>query len=99
MSAHLAEADLADYRADRVPGGKRDGRFRCRVDLLGPLHGEGLVLAGRDRPQGATVHAKEADRARVDNTSLTSRAMMDNPECGILTRGCPRPRAICDYIT
>jgi cardiolipin synthase A/B len=55
------------------------------------------------RPPGAALHAKvivvDDQVALVGSANLTSRAMEDNLECGILLRGGPHPRAIRDHIT
>jgi cardiolipin synthase A/B len=54
------------------------------------------------RPQGAALHAKiivvDHCIALVGSANLTSRAMDTNLECGILIRGGPHPRAICDHV-
>jgi phosphatidylserine/phosphatidylglycerophosphate/cardiolipin synthase-like enzyme len=55
------------------------------------------------RPHGSSLHAKIIvvdDRvALVGSANLTSRAMEDNLECGILLRGGPHPHAIRNHIT
>jgi phosphatidylserine/phosphatidylglycerophosphate/cardiolipin synthase-like enzyme len=55
------------------------------------------------RPPHTSLHAKIIvvdDRvALVGSANLTSRAMEDNLECGILIDGGPQPRAIRDHIT
>jgi phosphatidylserine/phosphatidylglycerophosphate/cardiolipin synthase-like enzyme len=54
------------------------------------------------RPPGASLHAKiivvDDSVALVGSANLTSRAMEDNLECGILIRGGPQPRAIRDHV-
>lgn len=56
-----------------------------------------------ERPPHTSLHAKIIvvdDRvALVGSANLTSRAMEDNLECGILIHGGPQPRAIRDHIT
>jgi phosphatidylserine/phosphatidylglycerophosphate/cardiolipin synthase-like enzyme len=56
-----------------------------------------------ERPPHTSLHAKIIvvdDRiALVGSANLTSRAMEDNLECGILIQGGPQPRAIRDHIT
>jgi phosphatidylserine/phosphatidylglycerophosphate/cardiolipin synthase-like enzyme len=55
------------------------------------------------RPPGASLHAKvivvDDQVALVGSANLTSRAMEDNLECGILIHGGPHPKAIRDHIT
>jgi phosphatidylserine/phosphatidylglycerophosphate/cardiolipin synthase-like enzyme len=55
------------------------------------------------RPPHTSLHAKIIvvdDRvALVGSANLTSRALEDNLECGILIHGGPQPRAIRDHIT
>jgi phosphatidylserine/phosphatidylglycerophosphate/cardiolipin synthase-like enzyme len=55
-----------------------------------------------ERPPGAALHAKiivvDDTIALVGSANLTSRAMEDNLECGILIRGGPPPSAIRDHI-
>jgi cardiolipin synthase len=54
------------------------------------------------RPRGAALHAKiivvDEETALVGSANLTSRAMENNLECGILIRGGPVPKAIRDHI-
>jgi len=62
-----------------------------------------LHWPGDARPPGTSLHAKVIvvdDRvALVGSANLTSRAIEDNLECGILIHGGPQPRAIRDHIT
>jgi len=55
------------------------------------------------RRPGAALHAKiivvDDQVALVGSANLTSRAMEDNLECGILLRGGPHPKAIRAHIT
>lgn len=61
-----------------------------------------LAWPGDRRPEGAALHAKvlvvDRDLALVGSANVTGAALERNLECGLLVRGGPQPRAICDHV-
>jgi phosphatidylserine/phosphatidylglycerophosphate/cardiolipin synthase-like enzyme len=100
LAAAVARGVTATLLAERAADNPAYSIARAPFPELRALR---LHWPASARPPGSSLHAKVIvvdDRvALVGSANLTSRAMEDNLECGILLRGGPHPRAIRDHIT